>query len=161
IELVECETLADPAMGTDCANRMVEEDVVAVVVGSSSVGESIWEPLHQAGIPLMFANTTASGALTDSESTFNLTDPFFAQVDLQVQQAKDAGVSKVTAVVIDVPTAMSLYSEILPELYSEQGIDLEVVPIAPGTADMTPQMQPIADGDPTTVSIVGSDAFCI
>jgi ABC-type branched-subunit amino acid transport system substrate-binding protein len=117
--------------------------------------------LHQAGVPLMFANTTASAALTDTESTFNLTDPYFAQVNLQIQQAKDAGISKVTAIVIDVPTAVSLYTDVLPELYDEAGIELAVVPIAPGTADMTPQMQSVVAGGPTTVSIVGSDAFCI
>lgn len=42
IELVKCDTLADPSKGTDCANQMVEQNVAAVVVGSSGVGESIW-----------------------------------------------------------------------------------------------------------------------
>src|SRR5262245_43429027 len=54
IEVVKCDTLADPGKGTDCANRMVEEDVAVVVVGSSSVVESIWTPLHESKIPVVF-----------------------------------------------------------------------------------------------------------
>ncbi|MBE3201436.1 MULTISPECIES: ABC transporter substrate-binding protein [Parafrankia] len=161
ISLVKCETLADPGKGTDCANRMVEEDVVAVVVGSSSVGESIWEPLHQAKIPLMFANTTATGPLKDSDTTFNLTDPYFGQINLPADKAKEAGVRKVTAVVIDVPTATAFYKSIAPRMFREKGLTLDVVAVPAGTADMTAQMQDIASGEPGVVSIIGGDSFCI
>ncbi|WP_307874776.1 ABC transporter substrate-binding protein [Frankia nepalensis] len=161
IEIVKCDALADPGKGTDCANRMVEQDVVAVVVGSSSVGESIWAPLHEAKIPLMFANTTAAGALTDTETTFNLTDPYFGQIDLPAQQAKDKGLKKVTAVVIDVPVVSAFYKSVAPARFQKLGVDLDVVSVPPGTADMTPQLREIATGDPGVVSIVGGDAFCI
>ncbi|WP_083419454.1 ABC transporter substrate-binding protein [Pseudofrankia sp. BMG5.36] len=161
IELVKCDALADPGKGTDCANRMVEQNVVAVVVGSSSVGESIWTPLHQAKIPLMFANTSASAALADTQSTFELTDPFFGQIDLPIQQAKDKGLKKVTAVVIDVPVVSDFYRSVAPSKFKEKGIDLHVVAVPPGTADMTPQLRDIATGDPGVVSIIGGDAFCI
>ena len=160
VELVKCEALADPAIGTDCANRMVEEDVVAVVVGSSSVVESIWEPLHAAGVPVMFHS--ASGApLGDSESTFALTDSSFSLIDFPIQVAKDEGAEKVTAVTIDVPAAIGIYQTAAPPLFEEAGIELEVVPIPPGTADMTPQMQALVAGDPGIVQVVGNDAFCI
>ena len=160
VELVKCEALADPAIGTDCANRMVEEGVVAVVVGSSSVVESIWEPLHAAGVPVMFHS--ASGApLGDSESTFALTDSSFSLIDFPIQVAKDEGAEKVTAVTIDVPSAIGIYQTAAPPLFEEAGIELEVVPIPPGTADMTPQMQALVAGDPGIVQVVGNDAFCI
>lgn len=66
-----------------------------------------------------------------------------------------------TAVVIDVPAALSVYQTIAPPLFEEAGVDLVVVPVPPGTADMTPQMQNLVDDDPGVVQIVGNDAFCI
>ncbi|OHV33415.1 branched-chain amino acid ABC transporter substrate-binding protein [Pseudofrankia sp. EUN1h] len=161
IELVKCEALADPGKGTDCANQMVEQNVVAVVVGSSSVGESIWAPLHAAKIPLMFANTSASVVLNDGETSFNLTDPYFGQINLPAQVAKDKGLKKVTAVVIDVPVVADFYKSFAPARFQKLGIDLDVVSVPPGTADMTPQLRNIASGEPSVVSIIGGDAFCI
>src|SRR5215475_12965764 len=54
IEVVTCETGGDPAGATDCGNRMVEKGVVAVTVAQSAVTDSLWEPLHDAGIPAFF-----------------------------------------------------------------------------------------------------------
>lgn len=160
IELVTCEALADPAKGTDCANRMVEEDVVAVVVGSSSIVESIWRPLHDARVPVMFHS--ANGApLRDSESTFAITDSAFSLINFPIQLAKEKDAGKVTAVTIDVPSATGIYRTAAPSAFDEAGVELSVVPIPPGTADMTPQMQSIASGDPGIVEVTGNDAFCI
>ena len=53
IELVTCETGADPGGATDCGNQMAEEDVVAVALSQSAVAESVWEPIHASGIPTM------------------------------------------------------------------------------------------------------------
>ncbi|EFC86400.1 ABC transporter substrate-binding protein [Parafrankia sp. EUN1f] len=158
IELVECDALADPAKGTDCANRMVEEDVAAVLVGSSSVAEAIWEPLHEAHMPVMLAYA-AGAPLKDTESTFALTDTSYT-INALVQLAKSQGVKKVTIVAIDVPSTMVVLRASAPK-FNAVGIELESVPVPPGTADMTPQMQGVADGKPGLVQIVGNDAFCI
>ncbi|OHV34956.1 branched-chain amino acid ABC transporter substrate-binding protein [Parafrankia colletiae] len=159
IELVTCRSLADPAIGTDCANRMVEEDVVAVVVGSSAVVESIWEPLHQSGVPVFLSY--ANGApLRDSASTFTLSDSSYTLKAL-VQLAKDEGVKKLSIVAVDVPTSAAILREAVPPLFEGSGIDVDIVPVPPGTADMTPQMQTVVDGDPELVQVVGNDAFCI
>ncbi|WP_420497635.1 ABC transporter substrate-binding protein [Parafrankia soli] len=160
IELVECEALADPAKATDCANRMVEENVAAVVVGSAGAGEQIWEPLHAAHVPVMFYTANGAGSLGDRESTFVLADQFFPLVTLPVKVAKDEGAKKVTAIAIDLPITKGLFQIIRPQL-EQQGLALDVILIPPGTADMTPQMQSIISGDPGIVHVVGSDAFCI
>ncbi|WP_018635165.1 ABC transporter substrate-binding protein [Parafrankia elaeagni] len=160
IELVQCEALADPAKATDCANRMIEEDVVAVVVGSSGAGEQIWEPLHAAHVPVMFYTANGAGSLGDPESTFILSDQFFPLVTLPVQVAKDEGAEKVTVVAIDLPVTTGLYQVTRP-MFQSEGIELDVIQIPAGTADMTPQMQRLVDGDPGIVQVVGSDAFCI
>ena len=161
IELVTCETQADPARGADCGNQMVEEDVVAVAVGESAVAESVWQPLADANIPAMFFGAGGPALLADTESTFTLGDPTFGTLQLPIGLAKEKGADKVTAVVIDVPAALHNAQEVAPGLFEEAGIDYELVTVPPGTADMTPQMQSVADGDPGVVFVVGNDSFCI
>ena len=55
---------------------------------------------------------------------------------------------KVSAVAIDVPAATSFFKDPGPSLYQKEGLDLELIPVAAGTADMTPQMQKVASGQP-------------
>ena len=161
IELVVCEALGDPAKTTDCANRMVEEDVVAVVVGTVAAQEAFWRPLHDAGIPLMLYGTSHPLLLADDASTFSLGDPDFPIIDLPLQVAKEEGADKVTAIVIDVPAATAAPRNVAPGVFAREGIEFELVAIPPGTADMTPQMQQVVSGDPGLVFILGTDAFCI
>jgi branched-chain amino acid transport system substrate-binding protein len=161
IEMVTCVDEADPAKGTDCANQMVEEGVVAVVVGSSAVVESIWEPLHEAHVPVMFYGASSASVMTDPDSTFVLSSPTAGLIDMPVQVAKDNDESKVTVVVIDIPAAVSVYETAGQALFEEQGIDLDLVTIPPGTADMAPDMQRVAGGDPGVVHVIGNDTFCI
>lgn len=161
IQLVKCDTLADPSKGTDCANRMVEDNVDAVVVGSTSVSDSMWPPLHEAHIPVLFGGANAASILTDKDSSFVLADALFGLVTLPIQLAKEHKVDTVSAVAIDVPAVMSIYQTVAPAVFKAAGIKLDVVAVPPGTADMTPQMQRIASGSPRVVQVIGSDAFCI
>ncbi|MCM3882566.1 ABC transporter substrate-binding protein [Frankia sp. R82] len=161
IRLVTCEALADPAKGTDCGNRMVEEKVAAVIVGSSSVGESIWQPVHAAKIPVMFGNTSAPGPLADRDTTFALTDPTYASINLPIEQARQKGLKKITTVAIDVPTVTAYFTSAVGPAYHRAGLDFDLVSIPAGTADMTPQLQKFTKSDPGLVTLLGSDSFCI
>ncbi|WP_238429507.1 ABC transporter substrate-binding protein [Frankia nepalensis] len=158
IELVTCEPQGDPGLGTDCGNRMIEEDVAAVVIGHTAVVESVWLPLSEANIPVMSYTSSGEAVLRDSESTFGLTDPIFPVTDLPIQLAKDKGVDRVTAVVIDVPAALNVFADDTP--YREAGIEFELVRVPPATADMTAQLRQVA-ADPGVVFVVGTDSFCI
>ena len=161
IEVVTCETQADPAKGTDCGNRMIEEGVVAVTVGESGVAESIWQPLSDANIPTMFYGAGTPSLLEDAESTFILADPNFGTLQMPISLAKDIGAKKVTSIVIDVPAALHSAQEVAPPMYEEAGLEYELVRVPPGTADMTPQMQGVVNGKPDLVFVIGNDTFCI
>jgi branched-chain amino acid transport system substrate-binding protein len=161
IELVTCASETDPSRTTDCANQMVEEGVVAVVTGSLAAAESLWDPLHDAEIPVMFYAVNAVDLLQDTASTFILTNPGSGIVGTPLSAAAEAEADKVTVVVIDVPAALSIYEEAAPAAFDAEGVELEVVPVPPGTADMTPQMQEVVDGDPGVVQVIGNDTFCI
>ncbi|MBL7495906.1 ABC transporter substrate-binding protein [Frankia sp. CNm7] len=160
IELVTCETLNDPSKAADCGNEMVNNDVAAVLIGTSGVVVTAWEPLNDAKIPVMLYGSGEPGLLA-SQTTFSLGNPTFPVIDLPIQVAKDQGNKKVTAVVIDVPAALHSAQEVAPGLFEKAGIGYELIRIAPGTADMTPQMQQVISNDSDEVFIIGNDSFCI
>lgn len=161
IQLVTCIDQASPAKAADCGNQMVKDNVVAVAIGSEAVEDNFWEPLHAAHIPVMFYGASSQKVILDSTSTFDLSSPTLGLVDLPASIARDSGKKKVTVVVIDIPAAVTLYKTIGPALFQKYGVTLNLVPIAPGTADMTPQMQKLATGDPGVVHVIGTDSFCI
>ena len=160
LELVTCETQLDPAKATDCANQMVEQGVVAVLLGSSGVLEDVWRPLHEAGLPTVFFAAAGDAVLGDDQSTFVLTNPQGSLLQVPIDLAESDGADKVTAVVIDVPPATEGLETNAPR-FEEAGLDLELVPIPPGTADMTAQLSDVVGGDPGVVLVLGNDTFCI
>lgn len=162
IEVVTCETGADPAGATDCANQMVEEDVAAVALSQSALAESVWEPLHAAGIPTMFFQAFGEGLLTDDQSTFALVSPLSTFYGLPLSVAESEETDQIAFVIIDVPQALDILQEGAgPDILDDAGIEYEIVKVPPGTADMTSQMQQVADSGAGVVHVIGNDAFCI
>jgi branched-chain amino acid transport system substrate-binding protein len=161
IELVTCETGGDPAGATDCGNQMVEENVVAVTFSNSGVGDSAWEPLHEAGIPTMYFQTTGDALTRDPDSTFTLVNPLPAVFGLPVSVAESEGADKIAFVVIDVPVAVAAFESNGQEILDNAGLDHELVRVPPGTADMTPHMRQVVDSGADVVQVMGNDAFCI
>jgi branched-chain amino acid transport system substrate-binding protein len=125
------------------------------------VGDSAWEPLHEAGIPTMFFQTTGDALTRDPQSTFTLVNPLPAVFGLPVSVAQSADADKIAFVVIDVPVAVAAFESNGDEILENAGLDYELVRVPPGTADMTPQMREIADSGAGVVQVLGNDAFCI
>ena len=109
IQLVTCEMKATPATATECANRMVEEDVVAVTLPQSAVTESLWGPLHDEGIPLIVLSGFGEALLEDEQSTFIMVNPVATLFGLPISLAEAEGADKVAFVVIDVPQAVDIF----------------------------------------------------
>lgn len=161
IELVVCIHSNDPAKATDCANQMIADGVVAVIEGSDGVIGNVAPILQGAGIALINHSSTDDEVLEDEESTFILYDPLAQTVTLPIATAKEKKAKKVSVIVVDFPTATSIY-ESAASIFEDAGIDLEVVPVALGVPDMSTQAQQILLDNPKgVVSIVGHDAFCI
>jgi branched-chain amino acid transport system substrate-binding protein len=163
VEVVTCETSGDPAGGTDCGNRMVEEDVVAAVISASGVTDSVWEPMHAAGIPLMVLTSgTGEAMLADDQSTFLVFSSLTAGYGLPASIAQSEGVDKVAFVVIDVPVALTQFeSGQVDRVLEDAGLEYDLVRVPPGTADMTSQMSEIANSDAGVTMVIGNDTFCI
>ncbi|WP_426574617.1 ABC transporter substrate-binding protein [Aquihabitans sp. McL0605] len=161
VKLVTCPTGGDPAGATDCANKLIEDNVVGVALSQSSVTESVWEPIHQAGVPMMLLAANGTALLEDDQSTYNLNDGNGTLFTLPFSIAKEKKVKKIAFVVIDVPQAISTFEDVGPDLIKKAGLEYELVKVPVGTADMTPQMQQIAAGGAGLVHVIGNDAFCI
>ena len=161
MQLDVCVDSNDPGKTTDCANQMIRDNVAAVVVGSSGVVGTTWTPLHGAKIPLIENSTTDSAMLADSQSTYLLNDPGANTIAFPIGVAKQAGAKKVSVIVVDVPAATDIYKN-GKSAFTDAGLGVQIVPVALGTADMTPQAQQVVSNNPDgVVMIVGQDAFCI
>ncbi|WP_307874488.1 ABC transporter substrate-binding protein [Frankia nepalensis] len=161
IELVVCETAADPGKAGDCAPQFIQADVAIVVAGESTAMDAVWRPMHDAGIPIFLYATTEQSVVLDRDSTFAMGDPTVGLGTMPINVAKDNNVPKVTVVGVDVPVVTGFYDALGQQVFSEAGLELKVVAIPPGQADMTPQMAQIAGDGPTEVHIIGNDSFCI
>jgi hypothetical protein len=62
--------------------------------------------------------------------------------------------------VIDVPGASGPAKALAPTFFKNAGSQAAVVPIAPGTADMTPQIQSAENSKPGMYYILGDPTFC-
>jgi branched-chain amino acid transport system substrate-binding protein len=161
VEVIPCETGADPAGATDCANKLVEEEVVAVALSQSAVAESVWEALHAAGVPTMWFQTSGQGITMDTESSFVIINPLTGLFGLPVSVAEKANADRIAFVVINVPQALTGLQGLAPTVLEKAGLEYDIIPIDPGTADMTAQMQEVVDSGAGVVQITGNDAFCI
>jgi branched-chain amino acid transport system substrate-binding protein len=162
IQIETCETNSDPAKATDCANQLVEKDVVAVAVSQSAVTDSLWGPLHDAGIPSFFLQASGTPAMaTDTESTYFVFNPLSSLMGLPISVAQNTSSDKIDFVLIDVPQAVTGFEQAGPPILGAQDIDYDLVKVPPGTADMTSQMQQVVSNGAGVVQVVGNDAFCI
>ena len=162
IELDRCVDLAEPGMGVDCANQMIRDKVAAVVIGSNAVLENVWTPLHAARIPVFLYGASNAAVVADPNTTFIMTNGPAILKGMPAGVAKQVKAKKVSVVAIDVPAATSYYKSPGPQQFKQAGLQLELIAIAAGTADMTPQMQKLVTGNPKgVVFVIGNDAFCI
>ena len=162
IEIVPCETKADPAGATDCANQFVEDEVVAVALSQSGVAESVWEPLHEAGVPTLFFQSNGEGMLSDTETSFVIVNPLATLFGLPIATAESEDTDKVAFINIDVPVALTAFeSGAADAVFENAGLEYELIRVPIGTADMTTQAQQVVDSGAGVVQIIGNDAFCI
>lgn len=162
IELRVCNNELDPSKAIDCANELIADGAVAVVLGADSTVTG-WETLHDAGIPVVNFSTTQEPMLADPDSTFVLQGSEALTVQYPIGAAEQIGTDHVSIIVIDLPAATDIYdADSTQQAFEDAGLDVDIIPVALGTPDMTPQAQQIVQDNPDgLVNIVGHDAFCI
>ena len=159
IEPVICETKQDPALAADCATQMVNDGVVAVLWDVSGQAAAIAGPIQAAGIP-MFVFATAETTINSATTSFVLANGLSSFV-FPAGIAKEKGYTKAAWIVIDVPGATGPAAALGAPIMANAGVaEVDLVNIAPGTADMGPQIQAALAKGPELVHMIGNASFC-
>ncbi len=159
IELVICKQGEDANQARDCANKMVEAKVSAVLMTSSGQGNSMVPIITGAGIPYVSAAGQASSELT-TDGAFMWTAGLPGALGSMAKYSAQQGMKNVTAYVIDVPAATAGLQAMGVPAFQAAGVDLKVVPIPPGTPDATPQVSAGLGDKPDGVVVIGESTLC-
>jgi branched-chain amino acid transport system substrate-binding protein len=159
INLVVCQNQETPAGGQACANQMVQDKVVAVVLPFTGEGATEVPTITKAGIPYI----TLSGASNQELMTpgaYDLTGGFPAELGAYALSAKAHGYSKFAMLVSNVPAAIQ-GAELLGDLvFKNAGVGYEVIPVNPGTADVTPQLEAAVKWGADAIGLTGDVTLC-
>jgi branched-chain amino acid transport system substrate-binding protein len=159
INLYICENQETPAGGQTCANDMVQHGVVAVVEPFTGQGQTEVPTIVGAGIPYITISGASTAELT-SPGAFALEGGFPAYLGAMALSAKQHGYKKVAFLVENVPAAIQGAQALGSLVYKAAGVGYTVIPVNPGTADMSPQMQSAVSGGAQAVGMVGDVTFC-
>jgi branched-chain amino acid transport system substrate-binding protein len=159
IELFVCGNQATPAGAQDCANQMVEEGVVAVTLPFTGFGEAQAPIITGAGIPYVTGSGNSAAELT-APGAFALTGGYPGTLGAFAQHASDEGFGKFAMIVIDVPSATQAAEQLGGLVFGNAGVEFETITAAPGTPDLTPQLQSAVDGGADAIGVTGDVTFC-
>jgi branched-chain amino acid transport system substrate-binding protein len=153
-----CDNDASSAGATKCVNEFVQAGASAILVGSTGFGEVAASAASEAGIPYVaFLGAAASelvgpGAFSLSGSAVSI----LGSPAVEMQKEDDA--KKLAVLTIDVPTATQAIEAFAVPAYDKLGLEVELIPVAPGTADMSANVTTAQDADAWLV--LGDAAFC-
>jgi branched-chain amino acid transport system substrate-binding protein len=159
IQVIRCAEEEDTASATACANKMVQDDVAAVVLGTASTGNTMVPIITKAGIPYVTVTGTASDELT-SPGTYSWTGGFPSDLGGMAQYAAKNGIKKVTAFVVDVASAIAGAKEIGAPLFKANGVTLTIEPVPAAVPDATAQVTAGLSGQPGAAAVVADYTTC-
>jgi branched-chain amino acid transport system substrate-binding protein len=159
INLIICENQGTPAGGQVCANQMVQQHVVAVTLPFTGQGPTEVPTIVGAGIPYVALSGESEQELT-SPGAFDLTGGFPADLGAIALSAKAKGYKKVALLTENVPTAIEGADELGAIVFKSAGVGYVVIPVQPGTADMSPQLESAITGGASALTIVGDITDC-
>ncbi len=159
IELVICGNKATASGASDCANQMVEQDVAAVVWPFTGFGPQQVPIITGAGIPIVAVSGSSNEELT-TPNVFILTGGYVGTLGAYARHAQENGVTNFSMITIDVPSATQAAEGIGGIVFGNAGVPYSVVKVAPGTPDMTAQVQAAVAGGADAIGVTGDVTFC-
>jgi branched-chain amino acid transport system substrate-binding protein len=158
IKLDTCVTGGTPAGTQDCVAQLATDGVVVILNGLAAYAGTIIDGAAKANIPFIEYSAADAGVLTSDDSSVIANG--LADLAAPAQVAADKGLTKAGFLVIDVPSATGAVDALGPSFFKKVGVSLDVVPVAPGTADMTPQVEAMISKGVQLISMVGDVTFC-
>lgn len=159
IKLTMCFDELQAANARECANKAVGSKAVAVLSGTPSNPDTIAAVTSPAGLPYFMVNGGGKESLT-APNSYVVTNTVGGIVGLPAELAKERGYQKAAILVIDAPLATQPITGMGKLVFGNAGVELEVVTVPPGTADMTPQVQAVIDSGAKLVQVLGDIPFC-
>ncbi|MDQ2648409.1 MAG: ABC transporter substrate-binding protein [Actinomycetota bacterium] len=159
VELFVCGNGATPAGAQDCANQMVEKGVVAVTMPFTGFGAAQAPIITGAGIPYVTGSANSPEEFS-APNAFALTGGFPGTLGAFAAHAAEQEFEKVGMIVIDVPSATQAAQQLGGLVYGTAGVGYEVITAAPGSPDLTPQLQAAIDGGADALAVTGDVTFC-
>lgn len=158
--LVVCKEKEDPATAHDCANQLVGDHVSAVISPATGQGDAIVPTVAGAGIPYISVQGPAVSEMT-TPGTFVLTSGAPGGLAVAAQYAAQHKYKKVAVVVEDAGSVMAGIKLIADPAFQQAGVELQAVPIPPGTPDTTPQLSAALAGHPDAILVLGDGPLCL
>jgi branched-chain amino acid transport system substrate-binding protein len=159
IQVDRCSENEDTASAASCANQMVQDQVAAVVIGSTGFGATMVPIITKAGIPYV-AVTGAAAAEGNTPGTFMWSGGYVATLGGFAKYAAQQGYKKVTAYSVDVPAALAGASAIGNPLFKAAGVGLTISPVPTGVPDATSQVTAGLQSKPDAVAIIADEGTC-
>lgn len=159
ISLDICTTQQNPATATECANQMVKDGVPVVLNDLTGVGPSIVPVITQAKIPyLAFSGTTATELTTPG--AYSMTGSIASFLGGLAAYSKQQGVTKVAVIGMNIPAVIQGVDSIGKAAFAKAGVGMTMVPVDPGTADLSPQIGSALSGHADALLVFGDSAIC-
>jgi branched-chain amino acid transport system substrate-binding protein len=159
IKVYRCSENEDTASATACANQMVQDNVAAVVIGTTGFGATMVPIITKAGIPYVSAIGSAAAELT-TPGAFMWSGGYQAALLGFANYARQHGYKKVTAYVIDIPAALAGAAQLGDPLFKADGVSLSIEPVPAAVPDATSQVTAGLQGNPGAVAIVADEGTC-
>jgi branched-chain amino acid transport system substrate-binding protein len=154
----ECQTKADPAAARECANQAVQSDAVALLTTPLSTQDDVTNVLKVSDLPVF---TTGGGAAYATPGEFHLGNGLGGLIGIPAAYAEENGIKRVAVITVDVPAAVGPLTGLGKLAFGNAGAEMNLVPVPPGTADQSPQIQSALSQDPEMFHIIGDAAFCL
>ena len=138
VQLDACKSQGTPASSAACANQMIADHVVAVLHGIDSDAGDTAQTLMNAGIPVI--STAPSSEQEElGQLSFSLTGGATAFMAALGQYMQQQHYTSSVLFAENAPGGAALYTS-AAGFMRKLGVTTKVVLVAPGTADLTPQM---------------------
>lgn len=159
IDLVVCKDKSDGASGIACANKFVEEKVVAVVAGELANTDDYLPILESAGIPWVNALPTGTKELS-SKVSFGLsggTTSIFGAVATLAAERDDA---RTVIIGPDLPYLTAALDALAKPAFAEAGVEMSSALVPAGTPDVSSIVLAAMAKEPALVWVIGDQTLC-
>lgn len=159
IEVERCPDRNDPAVAADCANRLVQDGVVAVVTGVTAQGDAMAPIISAAGIPYV-TSSPASAAELGTPGVFAWNGGILALLGGMASYAADEQYSSIVMLTSDLPTLRALVDALAVPMFAGVGVTLTPVYIPAGQADASAAVSAAMADDPSAIAVLAEENVC-